>query len=259
MVDFTFRRSIFRIREMSFAKYDEIGREKCDVVCLHSSDQDLSRAPSNAYTKLQYTLVNCLQASDDDLWGKVTKTCRYEIRRAEKEGVIINVYQDKHECIANGVISEFQKVYNEMFKIKNLKYCFNKSLVLAGMEAKQIVITRGSLPQDSSCVVYHAYLADGNSAELMYSVSSLWEDNDKEKTNAIGRINKNLHWKDMLWFKEHGYSRYEWGGISNPHEPAGRDRFKAEFGGEVTCYANYHIPFSLLGRIYVELVKRRRR
>ena len=63
----------------------------------------------------------------------------------------------------------------------------------------------------------------------------------------------------MLWFKENGYSRYEWGGISNPNEPNGIDRFKSEFGGDVVCYANYIIPCSLRGKIYVSLVKRRRK
>lgn len=257
MVDFTFRRSFFRIREMAFVKYADIVKKSCDVLYLHSSDNDLSKAPRKSHSKLQYTLINDLLSTEEELLGKVKKNCKYEIRRAEKEGAITCIYRDKHELETNEVINKFKKVYNEMFKAKDLEYYFNEDLSLAGIEAKQLVVTTNALSNDPDCVVYHAYLVDGTSAVLMYSASPLWEDGDKERANAIGRLNKHLHWKDMLWFKENGYSRYEWGGISNPDEPNGIDRFKAEFGGEVVCYANYLVPCSLLGRIYVSLVKKR--
>lgn len=257
MVDFTFKRSIFRIREMAFAKYTDITGNNCDVVYLHSSDNDLGKAPVKAHSKLQYTLINDLLSTEEELLTNVKKNCKYEIRRAEKEGAETRIYIDKHEFISNGIIDKFKKVYNEMFKAKGLEYYFNEALTLAGIESGQLIVTTNALSDDPNCVVYHAYLVDGTSAVLMYSASPLWEDGDKEKANAIGRLNKHLHWKDMLWFKENGYSRYEWGGISNPDEPNGIDRFKLEFGGDVVCYANYLIPCSLLGRVYVNLVKKR--
>lgn len=257
MVDFTFKRSIFNIREMAFGSYEDIVSRKCDVVYLHSNDSDLSKAPPKSHSKLQYSLLTDLLLSEDELLTKVKKNCKYEIRRAEKEGALTLVYQEAQEFEANEVLSKFQKVYNEMFQAKDLSYSFNMELSVAGVSAKQLVVTTNSLATDPDCVVYHAYLVDGTSAVLMYSASPLWEDGDKEKANAIGRLNKHLHWKDMLWFKENGYLRYEWGGISNPDEPNGIDRFKAEFGGEVVCYANYLVPCSMLGKIYVNLVKKR--
>lgn len=259
MVDFIFKRNIFRIREMAFAKSTDIVKKNCDVIYLHSSDNDLNNTPAKSHSKLQYTLINNLLLTEEELLGKVKKNCKYEIRRAEKEGVITCVYLDKHKIDTSGVIGKFKKVYNEMFRAKNLEYYFNEDLFLAGIEAKQLIVTTNALNNNLDCVVYHAYLVDGDSAVLMYSASPLWEDGDKEKANAIGRLNKHLHWKDMLWFKENGYSRYEWGGISNPNEPNGIDRFKSEFGGDVVCYANYIIPCSLRGKIYVSLVKRRRK
>ena len=200
MVDFVFKRSIFRIREMAFVKYTDVVRKNCDVIYLHSRDNDLSIAPAKSHSKLQYTLINDLLLTEEELLGKVKKNCKYEIRRAEKEGAITRVYQCNHHYTANEVINKFKKVYNEMFKAKNLEYRFNEDLFLAGIESRQLIVTTNALSNDLECVVYHAYLVDGTSAVLMYSASPLWEDGDKEKANAIGRLNKHLHWKDMLWF-----------------------------------------------------------
>ncbi len=259
MVDFTFKRGVFHIREMAFTSCADIISQKCDVIYLHSNDDDLDKAPVKSYSKIQYSLLNDLLLSEEELLEKVKKNCKYEIRRAEKEGALTHIYQEIQEFETNEVLSKFQKVYNEMFRAKDLNYSFNMALSLAAVSAKQLVVTTNILAADPNCVVYHAYLVDGTSAVLMYSASPLWEDGDKEKANAIGRLNKHLHWKDMLWFKGNGYSRYEWGGISNPNEPNGIDRFKSEFGGEVVCYVNYLIPCSIFGKIYVNLVKKRKK
>lgn len=105
--------------------------------------------------------------------AKVKKNCKYEIRRAEKEGAITCIYRDKHALKANEVINKFKKVYNEMFKAKDLEYYFNEDLFLAGIEAKQLVVTTNTLSNIPDCVVCHAYLVDGTSAVLMYSASPL--------------------------------------------------------------------------------------
>ena len=79
----------------------------------------------------------------------------------------------------------------------------------------------------------------------------------EDKANEIGRMNKYLHWKDIQYFKNNGFSRYEWGGITDPDKPNGIDKFKMEFGGRVIQCNNYIIPISLFGRVYTYLVRRR--
>lgn len=74
------------------------------------------------------------------------------------------------------VIIDFQKIYNNMFQIKGIKsYSFNTNLVLAGINAANIVITMCSDKNDESLVVFHAYLCDGDSCVLLYSASPVWE------------------------------------------------------------------------------------
>lgn len=254
MVDFIFKRKIFRIREMAFASVNcnaAIGRKKCDVVYLHSSDEEMLSADRHAFAEMQHTLVNDLNDSMEQIASDIKKNCKYEIRRAEKEGAKATVYTDNK----TGIVDSFERTYNAMFVAKGMSMVFNRSLVEAGLSAGQLVITCCEIDDHPNDVVYHAYLADGTSTLLMYSVSPLWND-DRENANCIGRMNKYLHYKDMEYFKNAGYTTYEWGGIGSPDCSGGADRFKAEFGGKVKCFCNYFIPQTLLGRVYVYLVRR---
>lgn len=257
MLDFEFKRKIFKIRECAFCGISELGKSMSDVVYLHSSDSGDVTTKMNVIVQKQYTLLTDLLESEDELLSKIKKNCKYEIRRSEREEVIEKNY-DSEELLNNSdVVDRFEKVYNVMFSTKGLSgYRFNRELVKEGIKANSIVITtcRNANGENE---IFHAYLCDQNSCVLMYSASPLWGREEKEKVNEIGRMNKYLHWKDILYFKERGLTRYEWGGISSPDEPNGIDKFKMEFGGEIVQYNNYVIPISTLGRVYTYLVRRK--
>lgn len=256
MFEFTFKRLIFTICEMGFASLSQTRESKGDVVYLHSNnDEDCSVGSSKkVVARLQCTLVNDLRQDEQELQSLVKKNCKYEIRRAKKEGAIVSFYQNQ-DCLE--IIDSFEGTYNLMFESKRLYgYRFNRKLVLAGIRSGNIVI--------STCTdicgvvtVFHAYLVDGTSTILMYSASPLWKDGQKEKANLIGRMNKCLHWEDMLFFKGQNYINYEWGGLSSFENPNGIDKFKMEFGGETRSYYNYLVPKTVLGKVYVWLIERR--
>lgn len=260
MVDFVFKRSIFSIREMAFGSFSNTNQGGADVIYMHSNDAENSAISSDCIGKQQYTLLNDLKSSEEEILSNVKKNCRYEIRRAVREEAKTEFLDAKMLKDNMNVINDFQRIYNQMFQQKGMdSYSFNKNLVLAAVESGNITITSCEDANDKSLVVYHAYLCDGESTVLMYSASPVWEKYDKEKINAIGRMNKYLHYQDMLEFKKRMYSRYEWGGITNPVEPNGIDKFKMEFGGEVKSYYNYIVSKSLKGRLYLYLLKRRER
>ena len=254
MVDFLYTRSIVKIREMSFASFKDIKFNGVSVVYLHSNDiQDLSNDIKNCFSEKQYTLCSDLGCSEDELKSLISKNCRYEIRRAEKEGAVVEVYD--HD-IPKEIIDEFEKTYNVMFQIKRMSYKFNRAIVKNGIQNHQLIITR-AFYDDNLEAIYHAYLCDGKSTVLMYSASPLWKESDKKKSNAIGRLNKYQHWQDMRYFKSKQYDSYEWGGLSSFENPNGIDRFKMEFGGEQRIFYNYTVGKGILGKLYVDLVKRK--
>lgn len=258
MVKFRFRRKIFNIDEYAFCSMEDTRKFKSfsDIAYIHSNESGERKLSKGAILQQQYTLETNLNSSEEELLNKIKKNCKYEIRRSEREEVKSTVYYS--DDITEDLIRCFEITYNRMFKTKGLGgYSFNYQLVKKASQEGQLLI--------STCVnamgeneIFHAYLCDGKHCLLMYSASPLWNNDEKEKANEIGRMNKYLHWKDILYFKEKNYTKYEWGGIANPEEPNGIDRFKMEFGGEIVQYNNYIIPQSLLGVIYTWLVRRRK-
>lgn len=257
MVDFTFKRKAVRIRECAFCGINEIGNSKADVVYLHSTDSGEKDVSKSIILQKQYTLLTDLKYSEEELLENIKKNCKYEIRRSEREEAQVHFFEKKQLCENSEIIKRFETAYNQMFGEKGLSgYRFNRKLVEKAIESNSILI--------SSCTningdneVFHAYLHDNDSCVLMYSASPLWGKNNKDKANEIGRMNKYLHWKDIQYFKNNGFSRYEWGGITDPDKPNGIDKFKMEFGGRVIQCNNYIIPISLFGRVYTYLVRRR--
>lgn len=246
---------------MAFGSYEDTKQKKCDVVYMHSNDVETNAINTLfCYVRSQNTLVNNLLASEDELLTGIEKNCRYEIRRAEREGCICTVYTPDQLLNKNAIVHDFQRVYNEMFGAKRMSgYSFNKAMISKGIESRNVIISSCNPEDDETVKVYHAYLCDGNSTVLLYSASPLWNDSGKQKEQLIGRMNRYLHWCDMKWFKENGYKVYEWGGIWSVDNPKGIDIFKMKFGGEPRRYYNYTVARSLLGFIYTFLVRKKER
>lgn len=244
---------------MAFGTIFDTVQTKCDVVYMHTNEEEnIPNAIKNKYIyHEQYTLVNDLLLDEETIFEGFNKNYKNEIRRAMKEGVKCSIVLGSSSLV-NKEVDCFERVYNKMFASKGLSNKFNRRLVLSGLNKKQIIITK-SIFEGKECIVYHAYLADGNKTMLMYSASTLSEAGNKEYSNLIGWMNKYLHWFDMVWFKNNGYSKYEWGGINSIDEPNGIARFKMGFNGTKKRYLNYLTATSLFGRIYLLLVKKRGR
>ena len=108
--------------------------------------KDVDDDTSTIIKNKQYSLIT--ELSEDELFGKISKNFRYEIRRAQKE---------------------------------DTPYVFHSYIV--DMEDKQV--------------------------RLLHSCSSFRS--EKLLANLIGRINKLLHWEDMIYFKKCGIRQYDWG------------------------------------------------
>lgn len=254
MVNYFYKRSIVNIQEMAFGTYSDIPCKGADVVYMHSNDEENKCSNLNScFCEYQCTLETDLKKTEDEILVNVSKNCRYEIRRATRENAQVEIFK---ENIPTEVIDDFENTYNQMFAVKGLANKFNRNLVMKAIEAQQLVITR-AFYDDKNEAVYHAYLCDGVRTVLMYSASPLWQENDKEKANAIGRLNKYLHWEDIKYFKNENYEVYEWGGLKSFDNPNGIDKFKMEFGGQQKKYYNYTKGNTVVGKLYVFLVKKR--
>src|SRR5690606_22358593 len=80
---------------------------------------------------------------------------------------------------------------------------------LASQEA--LHISRVTAP-DHGELAYHVHMADESRARLIYSAGR-HHPSDKGFNAMVGRANRLLHWSDMEWFKNHGRSSYDLGGV----------------------------------------------
>lgn len=242
---------------MCYSTYRDGISLKCDVVNMHSLDRE-DKSDGKALVKLQNTLENDLKLTEEELLDRIKKNCKYEIRRAAREGAYYKMVRSDELLQDKQLVDHFEITYNNMFSAKKVPgYTFNRSMINNGIKSGNIFISTCTPLDRLELVVYHAYLCDEERTMLLYSASPLWSKEDKNSANIIGRINKYAHWQDIKWFKDNEYKIYEWGGIHSTSNPNGIDKFKMEFGGELVSYFNYTIPRSILGKIYAFLVKKR--
>lgn len=212
----------------------------------------------NAIEDIAYTFHTRLDRTDVDILSDMSKTNRYEIRRSEKDNLVIHHYdsdelKDKHELLV-----DFQETYNHFCELcgnYDLKKVFDAELI-------QLYIANGcfALSEALFCngKVFHAYFLGRTSVCLWYSASDFRNENvDK---NLAARANKRLHFEDMKYFRGKGFTCYDWGNVSsrNNENPNGIDRFKESFGGRYIEMYSYTVGNSALGKILVKLKKLRR-
>src|SRR5690606_27848831 len=92
-------------------------------------------------------------------------------------------------------------------------------------------------------------------ARLIYSAGR-HHPSDKGFNAMVGRANRLLHWSDMEWFKNHGRSSYDLGGVytgSTDADLMAVAKFKLGFGGPVVAEWKCIRPTSVVGRLALQI------
>ncbi len=199
----------------------------------------------------QYTLITDLKVEETSLMAGVKKNVRYEIHRCEKEGARIEFHESSQIMSNLECVRGLRDVYEQMYFEKGLKVKFNYRLFLEYIRNNVAVITIGLV--DNTPLVFHSYITDGSKVRLLHSASN-FRSSSHDKAQ-IGRLNKYLHYKDMVSFRSQGISDYDWGGISSLDDPNGIDQFKISFGGKMHSYDNYIIGNTVFGKVTVICMK----
>ncbi len=196
------------------------------------------------------TLISDLTQDEDTLLSLMNKNYRNEIRRAEREGAEAYFYKACDILEDNTILDEFVEVYmrfcEAMDNVK-LKHDLDMKKVWNYISNDCVLLTKGI---QSDAVVFHLYVMDSSNAVLCYSASDFRDSKDRA---LAGRLNKMLHWKDMLHLKSLGCKAYDWGNVStaDTEKYNGIDVFKAGFGGEPRRVWNALAANSLLGNMAV--------
>ncbi len=174
-----------------------------------------------------YTSHINLKEDIEQIKGKFDKGTAYEIRRAIKDGVVTEIFEDK---------SKFINFFNDFAKAKGIKGTSSNY----NLFERDIVMTKAIF--EDEVLVMHSYLVDDNRARLYMSCSKYLEIADKGKRALLGRANRYLHFKDIEMFKDNGLQIYDFGGYAKDTEDKyliGINKFKLGFGGSIVKEYNY--------------------
>ena len=205
----------------------------------------------NKKCEIKRTLFTDLTLNEEELLNKIDKGCKYEIRRADnKDELTIKFYAK--ESLTKDIAKQFVEFYNNFTKNKGLDGSCDENLLNKAMEDNKLMISLAY--QNEVLLVAHAYLVGETECRLWYSCSS-YRNSDNQFRSLVGRANRNLHWKDILYFKENGLKVYDWGGISDREEIKNITAFKKEFGGDEKTLYNYKVANTFKGKMYLFLLK----
>lgn len=195
-----------------------------------------SSIPSG-YKKLKGTTATIdLTQSMDELLANMHSTTRNEVRRAQKEGIVVEQVHDN---------KAFVEYYNAFAKEKGLPTINETHLTKYG---KNLMLAQARF--NEHILSMHATMIDDEEkiAGLLYSCSTRLDESVDKK--MVGWANRYLHYKEFEMLKEMGMTQYEWCGVCmDPNKPERYSigQFKLKIGGEIREDLSLRSPlFSLL-------------
>ena len=255
---YTRKRFFLKVRDFWFCSERKMENEDgADFVQYHDVNWNIHDTSSLVSSTNSQTLINDLLEDMDSIQKKIKKNGRYEIRRAKREGFNVVVIPSQIVLEQKNILKRIANRHSHMFAQKGLKRKDEYPIMYAAAEANMLTVSVCTTKTGKECV-YHVYITGTGRARLLHSISVYRDANNAEERNAIGRANRLSHFEDMIWFKEHGFSVYDWGGYSNGRL-AGIDDFKASFGGRIENRYSFILSRSLLGHLLGFVLKRRTR
>lgn len=248
----------------AFEKIKEIAkREKCIFVRIRPQLlatveslkllEDLGLKKSPMHLAAEHTVIIYLTKKEDELLANMRRQTRYEVRRAEKQG--IKVIKDNSEEI----FKEFHRAQSETAKRQGF-IPPNLKTLLAEKEAFgdniQIYVAE---TKDGEKIAYGMMICSGKEADYYEAAST---ELNRKLPGAYA-----LLWQAMRDFKAASYERFNLWGIAPAGQPnhryAGVTTFKTGFGGEVVEFVPAHdLIISKVGYLkdyLVETVRKKKR
>lgn len=183
-----------------------------------------------------YTKIIDLTQDEKTIQEGFKKNTVYEIKRAIRDGVTTTV-ESNH--------INFVQFYNLFAPTKKLPLINAAKIASYG---KNLIVTKAVF-QDLD-VVMHSYVVDESlrRVRLLHTASLFRNEDSSEMKATIGRANRLLHFTDMCYFKDHGYSEYDLGGYAlNTADKVleGINQFKDGFGGALREESDF-LPYPLV-------------
>ncbi len=190
------------------------------------------------------TVVLCLLPSVENLYAAFSTSHKRYIKKAEASGVY---------CYTNHDRAGFIKFYNDFAKSKGL-YTLDLKNLQQFEEDKWLYSYAVS---GNQIVAAHSYMQDKKLGIVRLMESGSLRLDENFDPGKVAQANKLLHYFDIKYFKEKGFSEYDFGGWDNI---PGLLEFKQSFGAMPIPIYNY-LSFSYFfrkesGKIYQSVKQR---
>ncbi|MBP3604396.1 MAG: hypothetical protein J6J79_09660 [Lachnospiraceae bacterium] len=255
MVDVVYQKKFLRINQIWYPKDVKIAellkqKRKSDILFVHGTEKEETKGSFCGGNEF-HTCINDLAITEEEIWAKINKNVKYEIRRSDKDDIEIKYYTGADIKADHSLLRTFADIYEKMYRSKGMDVKLNMTAIDYYLQADAICFS--AILYKGEMIVFHSYICDETDVRLLHS-ASCFRDESVDR-NMMGRVNKRLHWDDIKYFKDKGVIRYDWGGISDFENPNGIDAFKLKFGGEKVTYYNVYAGNSLLGKTAVLAMK----
>jgi hypothetical protein len=237
MIEFILSRKGFTIKEVWFSEYP-FDINGYDFINMYSIDK---KKLLDEYSMVeQTTLIIDLNQSLDDIWDKFSPGVKYEIRRAERDG------------ITTAINAHYQDFLDLNYRFRSNKHLGKYSYPQDIMEKFGFLIL-GYYKGKIICGNYH--FMDDKIIRWVIGASDRFSPKNQTGQNSnqiYGRTSRLLIWKAIIEAKQRGLSEFDLGGFYTGIEDSdliGINRFKNGFGGELIIKYNYQKTGSIKGKI----------
>ena len=198
-----------------------------------------------------WTLLIDLSGTDSDLMTLLDRDTGKQVRRAEREGILVERYDCRHSNILNDFFMFYNNFAESKSEVRNVLEISVKLHMLKRIANSGMLKVTRAVGRDGELLVYRVYVAADGRVRGFHSASLFRKTQSSEHRHYVGRANRYLHVQNMLYFKHQGYSKYDMGGwySGKDNESLLRvNRFKEAFGGRVVCEYDSIYGCTLLGR-----------
>ena len=249
------------------AAFDEIckiaKRERCVFVRvrpqLFATRQNLDLLAglglrkSPMHLAAEHTVIINLTKSEDELLAEMRRQTRYEVRRAAKQGIVVE--KDNSEEI----FREFHAVQTETARRQKFVPPSLKVLLAEREAFNENITIYVAKTNDGEPIAYGLIIKNGREADYYEAASRPL---NRKLPGAYA-----LLWQAIRDLKKEGYERFNLWGIAPAGQPhhryAGVTTFKTGFGGDIVEYVPAHdmviSQFGYLKNLTVETIRRKRR
>jgi hypothetical protein len=175
-----------------------------------------------------YTILINLDQNEQDLFNRIKKDTRYDIRRGHRDCLVYELINGKD---AFDEFCDFYDLFAERLKQPKIRRPWLRLLA----ESNSLRLSKIS-EERGQTLIWHGYHHSDSRVTLLYSAALSPLDSTSGWRAKLGRANRFQHWQDFLRFKQERISLYDFGGWyegKNDQKRLQINRFKEEFGGDI--------------------------